>query len=379
MARVIKRGKVWQYEISYKTEDGKYAKERKSGFRTKSEAQAAAAEMEYEMGKGFDPSQKNMLLSDYFERWVKIYKKHLITEVTYSKYYNSLNMTKRLFPETTLGSLTREEYQLALNKYAETHAKTTVYTLHSHLKQCLSDAFNERIILKNVVANINITGNRDCEKKIEEKYLNVTDLKRLVEACEKKLDPRFPSPYMIILSAVTGMRFAEVAGLTWDDIDFDNQTISVNKTWDYKVTMNFAPTKTKSSIRTVDIDERTVEIFKKYQKDQQELFSERNIANPLNLIFYNHVEGVITPNGVNKMLRYLQNKLDIDNQITFHGLRHSHASMLLYEGVDIFLVSDRLGHKDVSITQKVYSHVLEEMREKHRPIISNKVKNIYNY
>ena len=73
MARFVKRGNSWQYEISYKKDDGKYTKIRKSGFKTKGEAKDAANELEYNLNKGLKGDRKNLLLSDYFDDYLFMY------------------------------------------------------------------------------------------------------------------------------------------------------------------------------------------------------------------------------------------------------------------------------------------------------------------
>lgn len=82
MARYVKRGKVWQYEISYK-EDGKYKKMRKSGFAKKSDAIAEASEIESKMAKGLRVTNKDIQLDAHFEQWITVYKKGKVTNTTY--------------------------------------------------------------------------------------------------------------------------------------------------------------------------------------------------------------------------------------------------------------------------------------------------------
>lgn len=82
-------------------------------------------------------------------------------------------------------------------------------------------------------------------------------------------------------------------------------------------------------------------------------------------------------NAVNKTLKKIQAQLGIEPSITFHGLRHTNASVLLYKGIDIMYVSSHLGHKDVSITQEVYSHILDEMKQKLKPKVSAVLDSIY--
>ncbi|NEU48872.1 site-specific integrase, partial [Enterococcus faecium] len=90
MARLVKRGNSWQYEISYKKDDGKYTKIRKSGFKTKGEAKDAANELEYNLNKGLKGDRKNLLLSDYFEDWMQLYKEGTVSPITYRKYEDTL-------------------------------------------------------------------------------------------------------------------------------------------------------------------------------------------------------------------------------------------------------------------------------------------------
>lgn len=377
MANIVKRGKVWQYEISYKTKDGKYAKERKSGFRTKSEAAAAAAEMEYEMGKGYDPDAKNINFDEYFKNWMELYKKNSVSPVTYKKYLDTLANIKKYSLDVPLSKLTKRKYQEAINKFAETHAIGTTKRLHNHIKSCISEALFEGLILKDFTKNIILTGNSKGNKKEEEKYLSLEEFKRLISVTLENLDVRYVSRYMILLSAATGVRFAEALGLTWDDIDLINNTININKTWDYKLNRGFVPTKNESSNRIIDIDDQIIEILKQYQQDQQEFFSKNNIVNKNNLVFYSAINGPITSNAVNKTLKKLQIQAGIKTPITFHGLRHTHASLLIYEGIDLFVISDRLGHKNIAVTQEVYAHIFNELKEKNKPKIAKAISVIY--
>lgn len=197
-----------------------------------------------------------------------------------------------------------------------------------------------------------------------------------MKAAESRLDARYTSPYLILVGGATGARFAELLGLTWDDIDFEGQTIDINKTW--LLNQGFGPTKNESSVRRIDIDDHTVGILKEYKQKQLELLKQIGIKNQHNLVFFNPLNGMITSNAVNKTLKKIQKQLSIEPSITFHGLRHTNASVLLYEGIDLLYVSEHLGHKDISITQEVYSHVLDELKQKNKPKVSAVLSSIYN-
>lgn len=376
MARLVKRGKKWQYEISYKKPDGSFTKMRKSGFATKGEASAAAAEMELNLLGGYQPIDKDKSLYDYFKEWSELYKKNKVSDVTYSRYQNTLSNINKYFGDISIGKLTRNKYQKVLNEFSETHAKATTKRFHTHLKACLTDALADKTILNDVTYKAIITGAKET-KPSNAKFLNYEEFKLLMKETEHRLNPIYSSPYMILVAGTTGLRFSELLGLTWSDIDFNSKEINVNKTWQYKTGGGFGPTKNETSNRTVDVDDHTLNILKKYKLQQKELLFANNIKNEYDLVFYNLSNGPITPDAANKTLRKIQKQVGIKKPITFHGLRHTHASILLYRNLDILVVSERLGHKNTSITQEVYAHVLDEMRIKNRSKIVSEIESLY--
>lgn len=375
MARFVKRGNTWQYEISYKNKDGKFKKMRRSGFRTKNDAKAEATEMESQLNKGYNPEKKNTTIYEYYENWIQLYKKGSVSDVTYRRYLDNLSNIKKYMPFDTLADMNKQKYQEVLNEFSKTHAKATTKRFHTHIRAAILDALDEKIIFTDFTRNPVIKGEKEGKKK-EEKYLNYEDFKKLMKATESRLDERYTSPYLILVGGATGARFAELLGLTWDDIDYDNQTIKINKTW--LLNKGFGPTKNESSVRIIDIDTHTTRILMKYEQQQIELLKRMGIKNSDNLVFYNPLNGMITSNAVNKTLKKIQHQLSIEPAITFHGLRHTNASVLLYEGIDLLYVSEHLGHKDISVTQEVYSHVLDELKQKNKPKVSAVLSSIYN-
>lgn len=158
---------------------------------------------------------------------------------------------------------------------------------------------------------------------------------------------------IIFIAAVTGMRYGEVVGLTTKDLDFKNGYIKVNKTWDYKYKTGFMKTKTKSSIRKIAIDEQTISRLKGYLN-----LHDFNNNQP---IFMNEKNHILVSAEINKSLTNKLESLNIP-RITFHGLRHTHASILLYKGVSVLSVSRRLGHSNITTTQSTYLHIIRELQ-----------------
>ena len=106
------------------------------------------------------------------------------------------------------------------------------------------------------------------------------------------------------------------------------------------------------------------------------LFRTLKISNRHNLVFCTTKNTIISNTAINKQLSKLCKQSGIDTPLTLHGLRHTHASVLLYKEVNILAVSKRLGHKDLSITMSVYSHILKELEEKENRHIATILKEI---
>ncbi|MGD6894325.1 tyrosine-type recombinase/integrase [Bacillus infantis] len=352
MASFTKRGNTWQYTVSRMVQ-GKSKPIRKGGFRTKKEAMVAAAEVEADLQKGITPHFKKESFDDYFREWIRVYKSD-VSPVTLKRYQDTLQTVIGHFGGKTIQEITKREYQAFLNSYGENHAKETTRKLNIHIRACVKEAIDEGIIRVDFTRGAVITGSVES-KRPEEKHLSFQESKILMNELYKKLD-RSLGYYLLLLGLTSGMRFAEMVGLTRKDFDFKNNQITINKTWDYKTGNGFDKTKNDPSNRTIKIDNKTMDTFK-------ELFR-NSPPNIHNLVFFSphNNKKVLTNELVNKLLRNTLKDLGIQ-PITVHGLRHTHASVLLYRKISIYYVSERLGHANIDTTLRHYAHVIKELRE----------------
>ncbi|GEL76560.1 tyrosine-type recombinase/integrase [Tenuibacillus multivorans] len=350
MASFLKRGKTWQYSIS-RMVGGKYKPIRKGGFKTKKEAQVAAAEVEANMRKGVIPNLKPVSFSEYLEQFINVYKID-IDENTLKRYKNTLNTVYSYFGHIPIQDIKKSDYQEFLNDYGKTHAKESTRKLNIHIRACVREAIDEGIIFKDFTRDAKLKG-KDS-KRPEEKHLNYFEYKLLLKEVYKRLDQGM-TYYIILLALTTGMRYSELVGLTRRDINFKNNTIKINKTWDYKGGNKFKDTKNHET-RVIKVNNKTMRVF-------EQLF-EKVPDNIHQLVFYSPQSKykVYTSASLNKVLRNLLKVLNIEQTITMHGLRHTHASVLLYLRCSIYYVSERLGHKDTQTTHIYYAHVIKELR-----------------
>lgn len=295
---------------------------------------------------------KSILFLDYYAGWVDLYKEGAVRDVTLDKYKATLKWIERLAPDLKLEDLNRETYQQLLNTFAATHEKQTTKDFHHQMKSALIDAYEEGLIAKDPTRRAIVKG-RPPKKSKKKKYLNQSELQKLVSDLYLGRDVTWD--WFILLVAKTGLRFAEALALTPNDFDFEQHIINVSKTWDYKNGNGFLPTKNKSSVRKVPIDKTLSRQFRKLTKRLDE-------SEPI------FVDGPVYNSTVNYNLAKHCKRMHIP-VITIHGLRHTHASVLLFAGVSVASVARRLGHSNMSTTQKTYLHIIQELDTRDNDII----------
>ena len=291
---------------------------------------------------------KESLFHEYYAQWIKVYKEGAIRPVTMNKYRMTLEWLKKLIPDTKMCDVNRINYQQLLNDYAQTHERQTTMDFHHQIKCAILDAVDEGFISRDPTRKAIIKGKPSRDKKI--KYLNQFELHTMLNTLN--LGPDINWDWFIMLVAKTGMRFSEALALTPKDFDFPHQTLSINKTWDYKKGTGFLPTKNRSSVRKIQLDWQTVIQFTGLVKGLPE-------DKP---IFVKDAQKVYNAT-VNDILERHCKKAGIP-AISVHGLRHTHASLLLFAGVSIASVARRLGHASMTTTQKTYLHIIQELENK---------------
>lgn len=302
--------------------------------------------------------RKDDLFFIYYEQWIKVYKEGAVREITMAKYRMTLKWVRELAPTLKVYELNRTTYQQLLNEYALYHEKQTTMDFHHQLKGAILDAVDDGLIDRDPTRKAIIKGKPPREKK--PKFLNQFELNTLIRNLD--LSDEINWDWLILLIAKTGMRFSEALGLTPNDFDFSYQTVSINKTWDYKGHGGFLPTKNKSSVRKIQIDWQTTSQFARLVKGMDEnepIFVNRKVYNStINNILARHCKQLGIP------------------IISIHGLRHTHASLLLFAGVSMASVARRLGHSSMTTTQKTYLHIIHELENQDTDLIIRSISQL---
>lgn len=361
MAHIYKRGKTWTVRISkrekvWNAEKNNYdsilKQKQKGGFKTKAEAKAYGIKMESDTLQGIDITQ-NPVFIDYMREWYHLYKEPTAAPATKTKYRYELRIIDSYFGKTKIKSIDRLKYQNFINTLAKKYAPISIMHINSDIRACVRYATEDGLISSNFTMNVSLHGNKDKELKVE--YLNIQEIKRLVAATINSLSIYFPSRYMVLTAIYTGMRLGEIGGLTWNDLDFKNNILDINKAWNAD-TQDFGPTKNPNSVRKVQVNSMLMDKLKELKQNKFKN-SKRN------LVFDTGIDKPPSSGAVNEVLRTLLKEANINKPLHFHSLRHVHVAFLLNNQIDISVISKRLGHKDIATTLKFYAYLIDELKE----------------
>lgn len=363
MASYRKRGKTWEARVTWRV-DGKLKQVTKGGFRLKAEAENYAENVKANLKIGIDPlSNKEIIFSEYIKEWYETFKKNQSSSATQKRYLNVIKLVATEFGQTKLKDIDRYAYQKFINHFGKTHAKHTVQKANMIIRSCVKNAIYDDIIRKDFTHGVQLTYDPKRTRQVE--YPSVQEIKKIILTCKSNLQPRYTSRYMILTGILTGMRISEVMGLTWDDVNYNWQTISINKTWDYQNGGGFKPVKTESSKRIIRVNQSLLDRLSELK------------VNDNKMVFANKRGLIPSSNAVNKTLKNIMSDANIEKAgYHFHSLRHSHVAYLLSQGVDIYAISKRLGHADLSTTTNVYAYLIDEYKEKNDDLIISKLEQL---
>ncbi|WP_314591412.1 site-specific integrase [Paenibacillus terrigena] len=334
--------------------NGKRERIKKRGFRTKKEADAAMVKAKAELERGEFVKGKKISVAEYMNSWLD--NKQDLNTVTRELYesYLRIHIIPDLghHPIDKLCSMDIQNFISVLR--GKGLAENTVKRIFSVINTALNQAFRMELVRRNVARVVS-------KPKGERRELKVWDLETINRFLEATHDGSRYSIAMY-LALMTGMRQGELLGLRWADIDFDNKTIHVQQSLarDGK-TINHT-LKSKKSIRSVAISTETVARLKEQRKlIVMEMVKEGEEYQKNDLVICSSKGTPASTRSIMKVWNKFIERLELP-RITFHDLRHTHASLLLQQGVHPKIVSERLGHSSVVITLDTYSHLLPNLQ-----------------
>lgn len=357
--------------VNYYDKNHKRHQKTTKNFKLKRDAQKEANKLERELDV-INVDLKDISLMDYYKRWYDTYKGNgSLSEPTKKRYLLFYRVIKGYFKDKKIRDIKKIDYQQFINWYGANHAPQSVSKLNGAVRQCLRYAIDEDVIVKDFTSNVILTANKDRMIKVE--YLTNKEIKTLKEAVINGLNPHNTSRYMILTAIYTGMRKEEIQGLTWNDINEVDGTITINKAWD-DAKKGFKPPKTDKSNRVIPVNRELLKLLDDLKPTNSNIISlDRNSR----MIFQNVLGTIPTSTALNKCLRSIMNDCGIQKQgFHFHSLRHVHVAYLISKGVDIYAISKRLGHANVTITLNTYSYLVDEYKAKNDTLITAKLSEL---
>lgn len=272
---------------------------------------------------------------------------------------------KTFFGDIKLTDVTPSILQAFANHMYKNYTQSSAKGRVSFVKAVLNESYRLREINENPTNFIKMPKSSVEDKQVADAYAR-DEVKLIIDKLEGE---QIEIPILLMLTL--GLRTGEVCGLRWSDIDFKNNTISINQILIYVTGKGiiFKEPKTRGSKRTLSAPIELMNKLKKW-KVQHNQYKLENLLIYEDIICLNnsltpYTEKILLPSWY----RFLER--NSIRKIRLHDLRHTHATMLILSGTDMKTVSNRLGHTDIKITMNTYSHVLEEMDKKASENISN--------
>ncbi len=347
---------------------------RKTVHGTKKDAEVELAKFVTEVQNGLVIDGKSLKFSEFTEIWKRDYGSKELAPSTYKRYCRMLET--RLLPYfghfyinkirptdiMKFYDLLEKDTQL-VRKSGNNGAKTkkplsgkTILEHHRLLRAMLHRAVYWQLIVSNPAERVQAPR----AKKPKRRSYDDEQTKILLENLEQLSIEDTKYKVAIILTVFTGVRLGELMGLEWQDIDFKNGIISINRSSQYLSDMGVFTKvpKTESSIREIAIPEFIISLLEEYKlwyEEQKSIYNE--LWTNSDRLFVQADGKPMHPSTISKwFVRYVgQIGLPV---INFHGLRHTNASLLVAQNIDIAVISARLGHAQISTTLDFYVHPL---------------------
>ena len=335
------------------------------GFKTRKEALLCEAKIKTEIANNGLLNTDVTTFKEIYELWYEGYQ-HTIKESTLLVNQHIFNLLLDKLENIQLKKLTLPYCQKIINNYSKSFSLAILKKIKIYGSMILDYAVKMKVIYSNPMKDVLLPKKKDdITSDDKDKYYSKEELKQFLELVESEQDIKLTAMFRLL--AYTGIRKGELQALNWDDIDFTNNMITVNKTLalntEKKVVVQTP--KSKSSIRSISIDEQTANILKCWKLNQKERFLMvgTRVKKQQPCFTDDITNSYLYLNFMNANLKRICKKNEF-KLIKVHGFRHTHCSLLFESGFTIQEVQDRLGHSDLKTTMSIYAHVTEKQRDK---------------
>ncbi|MBR2372275.1 MAG: site-specific integrase [Clostridia bacterium] len=395
-----KLGTAYEYRFEAASISGQRKWISKSGFKTEKLARTAglkAMAQYYACGEVAKPS--TMSFADFLDYWIDNDCKAILNETTIDHYQKKIkNLITPTLGGYRLSTISRDKLQSLLTHLHDNgYAYNTLISIKGILTKCFNYALLSGHLTKSPAINLKIPKSENTSvptRLSPHVYLSQEQITQIFD----RFPITSPAHLPLKIGLHCGLRIGEAFALTWDDVDFEQKKISINKQiqWrQFKRTSEqikqtngkatedagrwyFSSTKYKSD-RVIDIDDELLHLLKQEKENQTKaeqfydkryaryyLNSKREITqnrtnNEIRFVFVREDGTYITPRTMHHTSRIIHYQLNI-KEFDYHSLRHTHATKLLEHNAPLKYIQHRLGHKKLDITLNVYQHLTDTLK-----------------
>lgn len=360
---IRKRNNNYNVIVEYYDEAGKIKQKSIAKYGLKKKAERHLIELKVEIQNQKYMFSNDITVTDRCYRYINENKRDWSPYTVKNRLsWVKLNVAP-FFKDTKMENLTIHQIQRYLNYLYENFTVESAKTRFGFFRSVVKECYRMKEIKENLCDFVK------SPKKEASSIADVYTREEILQLFKLLEDKHFELPILLIV--LLGLRKGEAYGLTWDDIDFDNNTVKIEQISIYlDGSLIFKSPKTTDSKRLLSAPIELMNKLKKEKLKQNELKLQGVLENKYNLVCLNKE---LKPYKNDDLNRYYRKFCKENNfrQLRIHDLRHTNATLLLLSGTDMKTVSGRLGHTDIKITMNKYSHVLEEMDRKASENLSN--------
>lgn len=375
----------WRYRISLgkNTETGKYEYISKTGFKRKSDAKHQAEMIERQLRNGEYIPPSSSTFKQVADEWLSQYAKDVkISSVRTRE--KAIHHSIERFNTKPIQTIKKHDYQRFVDDMSAQYSKNYVDSIVASTNMIFKYAYDMRLIkvlpsesIKRPKKKVSVEELEDIE--IHKKFLEKDELFQFLEVAKYHHSPQNSFEVFTTL-AYTGMRAGELLALKWSDIDFENNTISITKTYynpnNNKKHYQILTPKTESSIGKISVDPHVIQLLKDYKVNVQDTWKNELYVD--NNFVFTDVNGY--PLVIKKLSTWIQaimKKTDITNKhISTHSFRHTHCALLIEAGVHIKEIQERLRHKDINTTMNIYAKITNSYKKDASQKFSQLMENV---
>lgn len=311
----------------------------KRGFKTQAEAKVAEAEI---ILNATIANSDNPLFDDLLNEYMSWYEKRRKESTVYKLKGTIKRYIKPYFEKKHIQDIAKRDIMKFHDYLLDKLSVSTAKSVHKDLSAVFNYAIQMEYINVNVAREV---GNIDIKEEKNVYYWTLNEFKKFLKVVN---NDRYRTLFMLLF--YSGARIGEALALNWNDIDFKNNTININKRY-YKNKIDTP--KTESSIRKIKLPNHTMNLLRQLKlqtkpKDDYVVFGKYYKPN-------NHSTVSVQFNIYLDQCK-VKGKRTV-KKIRLHDFRHSHASYLINKGYDIQIISKRLGHDKISTTYDIYAHL----------------------